>query len=174
MKLFAITIAAVLAIPIPVGCAGDAVPLSIVQALMDAERVFDLDRALSLFANDAVIVNAAGATTAGAENLRHFLYEDMLFNNSFELEQPVVDHNRVSWTESVNADFYSKLGVAPVRFAFTALVDQRKIELIVAHVPPEEIARIEAACQRTTAPAIYGRPCSEYIRYLRQADAVYQ
>ena len=168
---FVIIIAAVLAIPIPVGCAGDVAPLSIVQALMDAERAFDLDRALSLLANDAVIVNAAGATTAGTENLRRFLYEDMWSNNSFELQQPIVDHNQVSWTELLSADFYSKLGVAPVRFAFTALVDQRKIELIVAHVPPEEIDRIEAACQRT--PVIYTPPCSEHIRYLRQANIVY-
>ncbi|HEY2533582.1 MAG TPA: hypothetical protein VGJ20_37575 [Xanthobacteraceae bacterium] len=141
---------------------------------MDAERAFDLDRALSLFADDAVIVNASGATTAGAEKLRRFLDEDMWFRDSFDLEQPIVDHNQVSWTESVSSDFYHKLGVAPVRFEFRATVDQGKIELIVAHVPPEEIARIEAACRRTTEPMIYGRPCSEYIRYLRhQADAVY-
>ncbi len=173
MKRFAITAAAVLFISIPVARAGDDAPLSIVQSLMDAERVFDLDRALSLFADDAVIVNAAGATTAGAENLRHFLDEDMRFNDSLALDQPAVDHNRVSWTESTSADFYRKLGVAPVRFSFTAIVDRGKIESIVAHVPPEEIARIEAACQSTIEPEIYGRPCSQLIWSLRQADAVY-
>jgi hypothetical protein len=174
MKRFAITVAAVLSISIPVARAEDNAPLSIVQSLMDAERAFDLDRALSLFADDAVIVNAAGVTTAGAENLRHFLDEDMQFNDSLTLEQPAVDHNQVSWTESVSADFYRKLGVAPVRFSFTAIVNRKKIESIVAHVPPEEIARIEAACQGSTIePEIYGRPCSQYIWYLRQADAVY-
>jgi hypothetical protein len=61
-----------------------------------------------------------------------------------------------------------------VRYAFTAIVNQRKIELIAAHVPLEDIARIEAACQRATDPVIYGRPCSQYIQYLRhQTDAVY-
>ena len=100
--------------------------------------------------------------------------ERQRFNDSFELEQPVVDHNQVSWTESVSEDFYRRLGVAPVHFAFTATVDQGKIKLIIAHVPREEITRIEAACRRATKPMIDGRPCSEYIRYLRlQADAVY-
>jgi hypothetical protein len=174
MKLFAITVAAALVLPTLFARAGEGDPLSTMQALKDAERAFDLDRALSLFADDAVIVNAAGATTAGMENLRQFLDEDMGFNDSFELNQPVVDHNQVSWTESVSADFYRKLGVAPVRFVFTAIVNQRKIELIAAHVPLEEIGRIEAARRRTTEPVIYGRPCSQYIRYLRhQTDALY-
>ena len=174
MKLFAITVAVAVVLPILFARAGEGDPLSTIQALKDAERASDLDRALSLFANDAVIVNAAGVSTAGMENLRQFLEEDMKFNDSFELKQPVVDHNQVSWTESVSADFYRKLGVAPVRFAFMAIVDQRKIELIAAHVPLEEIARIEAGCRRVTEPVIYGRPCSQYIGYLRhQTDAVY-
>ncbi len=174
MKLFAITVAAAVVIPILSARAGEADPLSTMQALKDAERAFDLDRALSLFADDAVIVNAAGATTAGMENLRQFLDEDIWFNDSFELNQPVVDHNQVSWTESVSADFYRNLGVAPVRFVFKATVDQGKIEMIAAHVPLEEIARIEAACRRIVEPLIYGRPCSQYIQYLRhQTDAVY-
>jgi hypothetical protein len=174
MKLFAITVAVALVLPILFARAGEDDPLSTMLALKDAERAFDLDRALSLFADDAVIVDAAGAKTAGMENLRRFLDEDMWFNDSFELKQPVVDHNQVSWTESVSADFYAKLGVAPVRYAFTAIVNQRKIELIASHVPLEDIARIEAACRRTTEPVIYGRPCSQYIRYLRhQADAIH-
>ena len=123
-------------------------PLSTLQALMDAEQAFDLDRAMSLFADDAVIVNAAGARTAGVDNLKFFLDEDMRFNDSFTL------------------------GVAPVQFAFTALIDNGKIESIVAHVPRSEIARIEAACRRNAAePMIYGRNCSEFIQDLKkQAD----
>ena len=81
MKLFAITVAAALVLPTLFARAGEGDPLSTMQALKDAERAFDLDRALSLFADDAVIVNAAGATTAGMENLRQFLDEDMGFND---------------------------------------------------------------------------------------------
>jgi hypothetical protein len=147
-------------------------PLSTVQALMVAEQAFDLDRAMSLFADDAVIVNAAGARTAGADNLKLFLDEDMQFNDSFTLGHPLVEDNRVSWTKSVTAEFYSKLGVAPVLFAFAAVINNGKIESIVAHVPRSEIARIEAACRRNAVePVIYGRNCSEFIQNLkRQAD----
>ena len=72
----------------------------------------------------------------------------------------------------MTANFYSKLGVAPVQFAFVAVIDNGKIEFIVAHVPRSEIARIEAACQRNAAdPVIYGRNCNEFIQYLKkQAD----
>lgn len=173
MKLSPLLAAAVLAIAMTAAHSEDADPLSTVQMLMDAERAFDLDRAMALFADDAVIVNAAGARTAGAENLRNFIDQDMQFNESLELERPRVEQDRVSWTESVNADFYRKLGVAPVRFAFTAEVYHSKIEWIVAHVPPQEISRIEAACLRAVTPTIYGRSCFEFIQSLKkQAGAV--
>jgi hypothetical protein len=166
-------IVVVLVIAMTAARADDPNPLPVVQALMDAEQAFDLDRALSLFADDAMIVNVAGARTAGAEDLKEFLDEDMWFDDSFVLEQPVVNRNSVSWTKSVTGDFYRNLGIAPVRFAFRAVVDNGQIESIVAHVPQDEIIRIEAACRRRAAePLIYGRPCSEFIRYLKdQADS---
>lgn len=168
MKPVALIIAAGLVIAMTAARASDPDPLTVVQALMDAERAFDLDRALSLFADDAIIVNVAGARTAGAEELKDFLDADMWFNDSFVLEQPLINRNSVSWTKSVTADFYSNLGIAPVRFAFTAVIDNGKIESIVAHVPQEEITRIEAACRRRAAePLIYGRPCSEFVQYLK-------
>jgi hypothetical protein len=172
MKPVALIVAAVLVIAMTAARASDPDPLTIVQALMDAEQAFDLDRALSLFADDAMIVNVAGARTAGPEDLKDFLDADMWFNDSFVLEQPLVNRNSVSWTKSVNADFYRNLGIAPVRFAFTAVVDNGKIESIVAHVPQDEITRIEAACWRPAAePLIYGRPCSEFVQYLKNQAA---
>ena len=172
MKPVSPIVAAVIAISMTAAHARDPDPLTVVQALMDAEQVFDLDRALSLFADDAMIVNVAGARTAGADDLKEFLDADIWFGDSFVLEQPVVNRNSVSWTKSVTADFYRNLGIAPVRFAFRAVVDNGKIESIVAHVPQDEIIRIEAACRRRAAePLIYGRPCSEFVRYLKDQAA---
>jgi RecA/RadA recombinase len=167
MKRIAL-IVAVLVIAIAAARANDPDPLSVVQALMDAEQAFDLDRALSLFADDAMIVNVAGARTAGAEHLKEFLDADMWFADSFVLEQPVVTRNSVSWTKAMTGDFYRNLGIAPIRFAFRAVVDNGQIESIVAHVPQDEIIRIDVACRRRAAePLIYGRPCSEFVRYLK-------
>ncbi|MGA9894251.1 MAG: hypothetical protein WBQ55_18305 [Xanthobacteraceae bacterium] len=167
MKRIAL-IVALLVVAIAGARANDPDPLPVVQALMDAEQAFDLDRALSLFADDAMIVNVAGARTAGSEHLKEFLDADMWFADSFVLEEPVVNHNSVSWTKSITGDFYRNLGIAPVRFAFRAVVDNNQIESIVAHVPQDEIIRIETACRRRAAePLIYGRPCSEFVRYLK-------
>src|SRR5262249_27307479 len=79
-------------------------PLSVVQALMDAEHETDLELALSLFAKDAGIVNVVGDTIESAQ-LRRFLELDMWLNESFALEQATVERNRVTWTKAITAPF---------------------------------------------------------------------
>src|SRR5262245_60671871 len=140
-------VALVLALAAPVGPAranaAEPSPLSVVQALMDAERETDLELALSLFAKDVVIVNVTGGTIESAQ-LPRFLELDMWLNESFALEQATVERNRVTWTKAITAPFYEQIGVAPIRFAFAADVRNGKINSIFAHVPIEEIVRIRA------------------------------
>src|SRR5262249_10083407 len=146
-------------------------PLSVVQALMDAESETDLELALSLFAKDAVIVNVTGDAIDSAQ-LPRFLELDMWLNESFALEQAAVERNRVTWTKPITAPFYEHIGVAPVRFAFAAEVRNGKISAIVAHVPLAEIVRIETACGRETPePRIYDKPCSAFIRRIAAHSA---
>jgi len=45
-------------------------PLSVVQALMDAERAANLDAAMALFAADAFILNVTGWKTGDREELK--------------------------------------------------------------------------------------------------------
>jgi hypothetical protein len=138
---------------------------------MDAEHETDLELALSLFAKDAVIVNVIGDTIESAQ-LPRFLELDMWLNESFALEQATVERNRVTWTKSITAPFYEHIGVAPIRFAFAADVRNGKINSIVAHVPIEEIVRIEAACGRQTPePRIYDNPCSAFIKRIAAQSA---
>ena len=128
-------------------------------------------RALSLFAKDAVIVNVIGDTIESAQ-LPRFLELDMWLNESFALEQAAVERNRVTWTKAITAPFYEHIGVAPIRFAFAADVRNGKIDSIVAHVPLEEIVRIETACGRQTPePRIYDKPCSAFIQRLAAQSA---
>ena len=149
----------------------DVDPLAIVQALMEAESVTDLGLAVSLFDADGAIINVAGAKFDGAE-LAQFLEADMWMHGDFVMDDVVVVGERVSWTKSVSAEFYEKLGVAPVRFAFAARIARGKIQLIVAHVPDAEIARIERACLSMNRAPIYGRPCTEFIGFIKShADA---
>jgi hypothetical protein len=170
-----LALSAVLALAASVGPArangAEPNPLSVVQALMDAERETDLELALSLFAKDAVIVNVTGGTIESAQ-LPRFLELDMWLNESFALEQATVERNRVTWTKAITAPFYEQIGVAPIRFAFAADVRNGKINSIIAHVPLEEIVRIEAACGRQTPePRIYDNPCSAFIQRIAAQSA---
>jgi hypothetical protein len=170
-----LALSAVLALAASIGTArangAEPSPLSVVQALMDAERETDLELALSLFAKDAVIVNVIGDTIESAQ-LPPFLELDMWLNESFALEQAAVERNRVTWSKAITAPFYEHIGVAPIRFAFAADVRNGKINSIVAHVPLEEIVRIEAACGRQTPePRIYDKPCSAFIQRLAAQSA---
>src|SRR5262249_32248217 len=116
-------------------------PLAVVRTLAQAQTAADVDAALALFAGDAVIVNVAGMKFAG-EDLRSFLAQDAWINERFSLEEPRVAGDKVTWTRSVTAPFYERLGIAPVQFAFEATVHGDKIKSIVAYLPPGEIARI--------------------------------
>jgi hypothetical protein len=170
-----LALSAVLALAASIGPArangAEPSPLSVVQALMDAERETDLELALSLFAKDAVIVNVIGDTIESAQ-LPRFLELDMWLNESFALEQAAVERNRVTWTKAITAPFYEHIGVAPIHFAFAADVHNGKINSIVAHVPLAEIVRIETACGRQTPePRIYDKPCSAFIQRLAAQSA---
>lgn len=142
-------------------------PLSVVQHLMEAERAADLDAALSLFAPGASITNVTGRRVSGQE-LRDFVEADVWLNDEFVFESPQVRGNAVNWTRSVTAGFYEELGVAPIKFSFEAVVQNSKIGCIIAYFSPAEIRRIESACRaREKEPMIYGRPCSEFIGFIK-------
>src|SRR5262249_41704052 len=113
-----------------------------------------------------------GDKILGAQ-LPRFLELDMWLNESFELEQVTTEHNRVIWTKPVTAPFYERIGVAPIRFVFAADVRHGQIKSIVAHVPPDEIVRIETACrQRTPEPRIYGNACSTFVQWIKAQSAL--
>src|SRR5262245_11733773 len=142
-------------------------PLSVMNKLMEVETVGDVTAALSLFADDAIIVNVVGQAFAG-QNLKLFVTQDIAAHDQFMIEAPQVRGDTVGWSKSITAGFYAALGVAPLRFVFEATVRSGKIKSIVAHLPAIEIARIETACRaRTPEPMIYAQPCAEFVRQLK-------
>jgi hypothetical protein len=85
--------------------------------------------------------------------------------DQFQLDDPSVDGEKVTWQEAAAAPFYERIGVAPVKCSFEARVQNDKIKSIVAHLPTAEIARIREACKaQTKEPLIYDRPCSEFVQ----------
>jgi hypothetical protein len=161
----------VLAASVNTGGAGgpDSDPLSVVQALMDAERVANLDAAMALFAADAFILNVTGWKTANREELKWFISAETWMREDFALNHHRVAGNKVTWDEAAAESFYQGIGVAPVQFVFEATIKSGKIKSIAAHLPANEIARISKACgAQTKDPLIHGRPCSEFVRLVEE------
>lgn len=142
-------------------------PIAVVRALMDAESVANLDGAIALFADDAFIVNVTGWKTADRQELKWFINTEIWLREDFLLDHPQVEGNTVSWAEPVAAAFYKSIGVAPVQFAFEAVVQNGKITSMIAHLPTREIARIREACEtQSKDPLIHDRPCSEFVQLI--------
>jgi hypothetical protein len=140
-------------------------PLSVVRALMEAERAANLDAALALFAADAFILNVTGWKTADREELKWFINTEIWFREDFALNHHRVAGNRVTWDEAATESFYQGIGVAPVQFVFEATIKSGKIKSIIAHLPAGQIARISKACgAQAMEPLIHGRPCSEFVQ----------
>jgi hypothetical protein len=55
-------------------------PLSVIRALIDAERAFNLNAAVALFADEASIVNVTGRKAADKEELKRFVQADIWFH----------------------------------------------------------------------------------------------
>jgi hypothetical protein len=136
----------------------------LLHALMDAERRTDLDGAMALFAEGAVITNATGWRLTQRNELRWFINTEIWLRDNFDLDEVEAHGNWVSWTEKAGGAFYQDIGVAPVRYAFEAEAKNGQLTSIVAYIPNQEIKRIAAACTAAKiTPHIHNRPCAEFV-----------
>ena len=141
--------------------------LALVGALMEAERRTDLDGAMALFADDAVITNATGWRLTKRDELRWFINTEIWLRDTFDLNELEAHGNWVSWIEMAAGAFYRDIGVAPVRYTFEADVKNGHLTSIVSYIPTQEIKRIAAACQAATiTPRIHDRPCAEFVKLI--------
>jgi ketosteroid isomerase-like protein len=140
---------------------------ALVGALMEAERRTDLDGAMTLFADDAVITNATGWRLTKRDELRWFINTEIWLRDNFDLNEVEAHGNWVTWIEMAAGAFYQDIGVAPVRYAFEAEVKNGRLRSIVSYIPTQEIKRIAAACKSAKiAPRIHSRPCAEFVKLI--------
>jgi hypothetical protein len=141
--------------------------LALVGALMEAERRTDLDGAMALFADGAVITNATGWRLTKRDELRWFINTEIWLRDSFDLDEVEAHGNWVTWIEMAGGTFYQDIGVAPVRYAFEAEVKNGQLTSIVSYIPTREIRRIAAACTAAKiTPHIHNRPCAEFVKLI--------
>src|SRR5262245_41324839 len=140
---------------------------ALVHALMEAERRTDLDGAIALFADGAVITNATGWRLTKPNELRWFINTEIWLRDNFDLNEAKAYGNWVAWTEMAAGTFYQEIGVAPVRYAFEAEAKNDHLMSIVSYIPTLEIRRIAAACKAAKiTPRIHNRPCAEFVRLI--------
>ena len=141
---------------------------ALLYALMEAERRTDLDAAIALFAEGAVITNATGWRLTKRDELRWFINTEIWLRDNFDLDEVEARGSRVTWIEKAGGSFYQEIGVAPVRYAFQAEVKNGQLTSIVSYIPNPEIGRIAAACKTAkTAPYIHNRPCGEFVALIQ-------
>jgi hypothetical protein len=98
----ALLCSSVLAASTPIlSASADGGALATVDAYETARTRGDVDRVLALFANDAVIVDAAGGTHQGSGQIRRFLQHSPHPDWSAIVMNPRVSGERVLWQERV-------------------------------------------------------------------------
>jgi hypothetical protein len=150
-------------------------PVSVLKSLFEAWNSKNVDAALALFADDGTIVNVVGATFSGPDSIKGFLQNTSAQSGRYELESVRSSHNTVTWTDLVTNPVYEKIGVAPVRVAGEALIEDGKIKSFVTHFPPSSLAKFRQACEQEGCEApkadgvlIAGQPC---FRFMANANA---
>jgi hypothetical protein len=169
--IFTLTLIAAL---LPRAEAQETDPLSVVQRLNAAVKAGDVEAAVALFADDAVIVNTRGRRTEGKAAIRAFwratIAEGASAPSTPTAANSTIAGDKITRTRGVTTDYYRKLGVAPLTHGNEATVRDGKITRYFNYIPHAEIDRLEKACAAPQAAGllIYGREsCAEYVQRAR-------
>lgn len=148
MKLRSGTISALMLIILLV------LPLSVYAQGSNAESVLkaretalagrDLDRILTLFADDAIVVTSSGRLLIGKEQLRVWVQDQVDRQQREEAGARQVHGNKLSWPGKVYRDDWQKLGVSPLEVTQDAIIQGGKIKFFSTTFNPESWVRLEA------------------------------
>lgn len=150
-------------------------PVTVLKSLFEARNSRNPDAALALFADDGMIINVVGAAFYGRDDIKKFLQNTSAQSGRYELESVHSSDNTVTWTDLVTNPVYETLGVAPVRVAGEAFIENGKIKSFVTHFPTSSLAKFEKACEqegcetpKADGVLIVGLPC---LRFMANANA---
>lgn len=124
-------------------------PESAIRALHDALHAKDIDAALTLLADDAVVTIAHRTRPhdvfTGKEAIRGW-YEGLVAQNiDAELSNFQVDGDNVAWSSKISIDDWRGLGVAPLDLTSEGIVQDGKIKSYTVTLSEESSAKLQAA-----------------------------
>ena len=122
-------------------------PAAVAQALVDKENAGDVEGAVALFHEDAV-VNDANGQRVGVDAIRE--WQVGLAANHFhaDIEPPRVDGNTASFNGSLQFDPFRSLGLDSLDASWVLEVQDGKVRTFTFTFTPESGARLQEAIQR--------------------------
>lgn len=132
--------------PAPAALAQAPDPSSITRTYTAAINTRDVDGALALFADDAVLIAPGGERSAGKELIRTRLVAAVAGNpHETIVEPPRTTGDRVTWVRDRADDSSRNLGVSPLRSTLEAILQGGRIRSLRATLTPDSEARLQAA-----------------------------
>src|SRR5215467_54288 len=92
--------------------AADGAPEEIAKALLAAEAVYDIERAVAFFTDDAVVSLGNGQVINTRDGIRQWQQELAAGHFHFEAVNIHADGDTVSWTGTTSLDAFRNLGIA--------------------------------------------------------------
>jgi ketosteroid isomerase-like protein len=124
-------------------------PLAVVQAFDAACNANDVDRALELFADDAIVTQLPPpplpdpGVHRGKQQIRAWL-EVLLQHFHVAARNHRVADERVTWDATVSADILRRMGLASGEGAVEAVVREGKITSFTLTTSPDSLGQIAA------------------------------
>lgn len=150
----------------------EAEPQFLVEAVYDAVEAGDIDAAIELLADDAVLTvlpapeGQADAAFVGKDEIRVW-YEGLYADNPYvEFHDVSASGNCVSWKAEWWGDFFRSIDLAPAQFEGAAVIQDGKVSSMIWANTPEYVERMNQR-MATLANKELAR---EYMKAWEQAD----
>jgi hypothetical protein len=125
-------------------------PASVAQALIAAENAADVEAAVALFHEDAVVNDASGQLVGSAE-IRVWQEGLRLGHFHADISNPRVDGEEATFDGSCSFDPFRQLGIETLTCTWTLVVEEGRVRTFNFWFSPEALARL-AEAQPELAP----------------------
>ncbi len=144
---FATAVAVAVVLGAATGAQGQTDPGSVARALIDAENAHNVDAAVALFADDAVVTLPTGRLTT-KDQIRGWQSELAGGNFKATINTPQVSGERVTFSGSIELDAFRKLGLDRLESNWDLTIQQGKVKTFTFNFTAEAGARLQEAMAR--------------------------
>jgi hypothetical protein len=130
--------------------AQDTDPESVAGALMEALMAKDIDAAMALVADDAVVTvipppTGTSGVFTGKEEIRAWYEQLVAWNFRAEMSNFQVNGDKATWTTKAWADPFEPLGILPLEYHADGVFQNSKIASYTDTMTEESVAKLTAA-----------------------------